>query len=87
MILAQLNLQLSQFKGLSVIGGKDCDDVSRTPKHEETFKIGGGISVKALHTPCHTQDSICWLMEDGNERVVFTGDTLFIGGNAIVAWK
>ena len=54
--------------------------MTRTPKHGESFKIGQGISVKALHTPCHTQDSICWLMEDGNERVVFTGDTLFIGG-------
>ena len=54
--------------------------MTRTPKHEESFKIGEGISVKALHTPCHTQDSICWLMEDGNDRVVFTGDTLFIGG-------
>lgn len=63
-----------------MIGGKDCEAVTRTPKHEETFKIGQDISVKALHTPCHTQDSICWLMEDGNERIVFTGDTLFVGG-------
>ena len=72
--------QLEQFTGLSVIGGKDCQAVSRTPKDGEIFKIGEGISVKALHTPCHTQDSICWFMEDGNDRVVFTGDTLFIGG-------
>ncbi|KAL8880649.1 MAG: hypothetical protein Q9198_001985 [Flavoplaca austrocitrina] len=73
---------LSQFKSLSlpVIGGKDCKSVTTTPKHEETFKIGKQISVRALHTPCHTQDSICWLMEDGDEKVVFTGDTLFIGG-------
>ncbi len=63
-----------------MIGGKQCEAVTRTPKHDETFKIGQGITVKALHTPCHTQDSICWLMEDGNDRVVFTGDTLFIGG-------
>lgn len=36
----------------------------------------------ALYTPCHTQDSICWFFEDKskNERAVFTGDTLFIGG-------
>ncbi|KAL8970283.1 MAG: hypothetical protein Q9183_001599 [Haloplaca sp. 2 TL-2023] len=72
----------SQFKDLNlpVIGGKDCEGVTRTPQHEETFKIGQKVSVKALHTPCHTQDSICWLMEDGDEKVVFTGDTLFIGG-------
>ena len=72
--------QLSEFKNLKVIGGKDCEGVTTSPKHGETFKIGQGISVKALHTPCHTQDSICWFMEDGSEKVVFTGDTLFIGG-------
>ncbi|KAL9099176.1 MAG: hypothetical protein Q9163_005292 [Psora crenata] len=72
--------ELSEFKDLKVIGGKDCEAVTTTPNHGETFKIGQRISVKALHTPCHTQDSICWFMEDGSERVVFTGDTLFIGG-------
>ncbi|KAL8946701.1 MAG: hypothetical protein Q9222_006935 [Ikaeria aurantiellina] len=73
---------LSHFKDLKlpVIGGKDCEAVTKTPQHEETFKIGQKINVKALHTPCHTQDSICWLMEDGDDKVVFTGDTLFIGG-------
>ncbi|KAI4204523.1 MAG: hypothetical protein LQ350_001073 [Teloschistes chrysophthalmus] len=75
-------IQLSHFQDLKlpVIGGKDCESVTRTPKHEESFKIGQKISVKSLHTPCHTQDSICWLVEDGEDRVVFTGDTLFIGG-------
>lgn len=50
-----------------------------TPAHGEEFKIGS-IRVTALHTPCHTQDSICYYMQDGDEKVVFTGDTLFIGG-------
>lgn len=57
--------------------------VTSTPKHGETFKIGERISVKALHTPCHTQDSVCYFMEDGDQRVVFTGDTLFIGGELV----
>lgn len=65
---------------IPIIGGKDCAKVSKTPKHGETFTIGDSIKVKALHTPCHTQDSICYLFEDGNDRAVFTGDTLFIGG-------
>ncbi|KAI9709556.1 MAG: Cytoplasmic glyoxalase II [Bogoriella megaspora] len=60
--------------------GKDCAKVTTTPKHGETFSVGDNIKVKALHTPCHTQDSICYLFEDGNDRAVFTGDTLFIGG-------
>jgi glyoxylase-like metal-dependent hydrolase (beta-lactamase superfamily II) len=64
---------------LPIIGGADCDGVTATPKHGETLKVGG-ISVKSLHTPCHTQDSICWFMQDGDEKAVFTGDTLFISG-------
>lgn len=63
-----------------IIGGKDCTKVSETPAHGSTFRIGSNIKVKALHTPCHTQDSICYLFEDGNDRAVFTGDTLFVGG-------
>ncbi|PYH43828.1 Las1-domain-containing protein [Aspergillus saccharolyticus JOP 1030-1] len=74
------NELLKTFGKLPVIGGKDCQSVTQTPAHGETFKIGERISVKALHTPCHTQDSICYFMQDGDEKVVFTGDTLFIGG-------
>lgn len=73
-------MQLSQFGKLPVIGGKNCQSVTQSPTHGEEFKIGDRISVKALHTPCHTQDSICYFMQDGDQRVVFTGDTLFIGG-------
>ena len=72
----------SEFKGKPIIGGKDCEGVTRTPKNGEGFKIGD-IAVKALYTPCHTQDSICWFMEDSTGRVIFTGDTLFHGGESI----
>lgn len=78
---ADKHTQCKQFKGISVVGGKDCQDVTETPAHGSTFKVGKNITVTALHTPCHTQDSICWFMEDGEDRAVFTGDTLFIGGN------
>lgn len=63
--------------------------VTQTPKHGEKFKIGERITVTALHTPCHTQDSICYYAEDGDQRAVFTGDTLFIGGMSflIEGWK
>ncbi|KAJ5152264.1 hydroxyacylglutathione hydrolase [Penicillium capsulatum] len=73
-------VELQQFGKLQVIGGKNCQSVTKTPAHGEEFKIGDRIAVKALHTPCHTQDSICYFMQDGEQRVVFTGDTLFIGG-------
>ena len=65
-----------------VIGGADCEAVTKTPSNGSKFNIGKDIEVTALYTPCHTQDSICWFMEDKakDERVVFTGDTLFHGG-------
>ncbi|WZH45075.1 hydroxyacylglutathione hydrolase [Fusarium acuminatum] len=62
-----------------IIGGKDCEGVTKTPGHGETFKLGE-ITFKGVHTPCHTQDSICFFVEDGSDKAVFTGDTLFIGG-------
>lgn len=65
-----------------IIGGKDCQGVTETPADRSSFSIGKDIKVTAYYTPCHTEDSICWFMEDKskNQRVVFTGDTLFIGG-------
>ena len=38
-----------------------------------------GISVTALHTPGHTSGSVCYLVQDGEEKHLFTGDTLFAG--------
>lgn len=36
----------------------------------------GNLRLRALHTPGHTQDSMCLIADDA----VFTGDTLLIGG-------
>ena len=40
----------------------------------------GNIKLTSLHTPGHSPDSICILLEHyGEPKAVFTGDTLFIG--------
>lgn len=78
-MLMYLQLAHPEFQGTAIIGGKDCEGVNKTPADGSSFKIGD-IAVKAYYTPCHTQDSICWFMEDTTGRVVFTGDTLFHGG-------
>jgi hydroxyacylglutathione hydrolase len=46
----------------------------------EVFKLGN-ISFKLIHTPGHTMESSCFLLydEQGKEKAIFTGDTLFIG--------
>ncbi len=41
----------------------------------------GKISIQVLHTPGHTLESTCYLLNDenGTPHAVFTGDTLFVG--------
>ena len=47
------------------------------------FKIPG-INIQIIATPGHTQDSICYYVQPANKHngILFTGDTLFIGGDA-----
>ncbi|WBW72136.1 glyoxalase II [Schizosaccharomyces osmophilus] len=69
----------SIFPSAKVFGGKYAQAVTYTPKNKETFKVGE-VEVQALHTPCHTQDSICYYVSTPSKRGVFTGDTLFTAG-------
>ena len=49
-------------------------------KDGETFQLGK-VSIQALHTPGHTLESTCYLLQDeaGKPHALFTGDTLFVG--------
>lgn len=48
-------------------------------KHKEDFSLGD-INIRLLHTPGHTLESSCFLLqEDGKDQMLFTGDTLFLG--------
>jgi glyoxylase-like metal-dependent hydrolase (beta-lactamase superfamily II)/rhodanese-related sulfurtransferase len=46
----------------------------------EEFKVGK-LTFRVLHTPGHTMESACFLLldENGNQKALFSGDTLFIG--------
>ena len=47
----------------------------------DTLKVGS-LSIKALHTPGHTNESLCYTVyRDDHHKalMVFTGDTLFVG--------
>lgn len=73
---------LKKFPSAQVIAGRDSPLVSYTPKDNESLTLGANIEIRAIHTPCHTQDSICYYVKDRttNEEAVFTGDTLFNAG-------
>lgn len=42
-------------------------------KGKETLNIAG-VNIRTIYTPGHSEDSVCYLFEDGT---LFTGDTLF----------
>ena len=41
----------------------------------EEFRVGSS-RIRVLHTPGHSKDSVCYLV---NEAELFTGDTLYVG--------
>jgi glyoxylase-like metal-dependent hydrolase (beta-lactamase superfamily II)/rhodanese-related sulfurtransferase len=47
------------------------------PVNEATVFQIGNIKIKAMQTPGHTLESVCYLI---NDEVLLTGDTLFING-------
>ncbi len=44
-----------------------------------------GLAVDVLHTPGHTSDSVCFVVDDGDEAAVLTGDTVLGRGTTVVA--
>ncbi|KAJ2078394.1 Cytoplasmic glyoxalase II [Coemansia sp. RSA 988] len=49
--------------------------------NDDKFELGG-LQVRAIQTFGHTTSSISYYIQDtsANQRIVFTGDTLFVGG-------
>src|SRR5436309_1180925 len=73
---------LSRARALAVdTGARLClpttDRVSfeYTPLKEDDIVRVGSTGLRVLHTPGHTPESICYLLD---ERALFTGDTLFL---------
>lgn len=67
-------------KQVPVYGG---DDSVNSLSHKVTSKDSislGALTVRVLETPCHTAGHVCYFVEAGGRRAVFTGDTLFLAG-------
>ncbi|WP_234735095.1 MBL fold metallo-hydrolase [Tellurirhabdus bombi] len=76
------HLDLAHKTGATIVYGPNAktDFDAYTATDGEEFSIGR-IKLKVLHTPGHTMESTTYLLldEEGKQRAIFTGDTLFIG--------
>ena len=74
------HLQISKETGAAIyISEKVGVNYKHTAFDEgQTVKIGK-VTIRPLHTPGHSPDSLTFVAEDNDETVLFTGDTLFIG--------
>mmetsp|Transcript_39558 Transcript_39558/g.113387 ORF Transcript_39558/g.113387 Transcript_39558/m.113387 type:complete len:256 (-) Transcript_39558:41-808(-) len=72
-----------KIPGLVVYGGRIDDVAACTEQLDDGAEVQlGKIKISALHTPGHTAGSTCYYCTEGDESqgVVFTGDTMFVGG-------
>ncbi|XP_058442962.1 hydroxyacylglutathione hydrolase, mitochondrial isoform X2 [Malaya genurostris] len=66
---------------LSIYGGQDerIPNLTNPVGQDDTLNIGN-LKVRCISTPCHTTSHICYYIETPEDKVVFTGDTLFLAG-------
>ena len=76
------HVDLSKKSGAPIVFGPNAktgfDAIIATD--QQIFELGK-VKIKVLHTPGHTMESTCYLLidENGKEKALFSGDTLFIG--------
>ena len=76
------HVDLAKKTGATIVFGPNAKTTFNcyNASDNEEFKIGN-ITIKVLHTPGHTLESVTYLLidENGKNHAVFTGDTLFLG--------
>lgn len=76
------HIDLAKKTGAKIVYGPNasCQFDCISAKDGQVFKLGD-IQIKVLHTPGHTMESSCFLLQDekGKDKALFSGDTLFIG--------
>lgn len=76
------HVDLAQKTGAQIVFGPGAQTSykSISAADGQEFKLGK-LTIKVLHTPGHTPESVCYLLLDENKKPhsIYTGDTLFIG--------
>jgi hydroxyacylglutathione hydrolase len=79
------NVEVAKSLGITRVYGH-ASDKGRIPAQTELLEEGasftiGSLLVRVLHIPGHTTGAVAYVVtREPNDAVVFTGDTLFIGG-------
>jgi glyoxylase-like metal-dependent hydrolase (beta-lactamase superfamily II) len=70
------NQQVAEVTKAKIVQHKASElDYDIAVDEDDLVKVGS-ISLRIVHTPGHSKDSICLVVDD---KIVFTGDTLFVG--------
>jgi hydroxyacylglutathione hydrolase len=76
------HLDLAAKTGATIVYGPTAKPgfAAHIAQDEEILELGK-VKIRVLHTPGHTMESSCFVLmdEQGTEKAIFTGDTLFIG--------
>lgn len=76
------HIDLAKQSGATIVFGPNAAPGfdAHIAKDNEVLKVGD-VSIKVLHTPGHTMESVTYLLLDEEEKpyAIFSGDTLFLG--------
>lgn len=73
--------RLRERLGMPIAGHADLPSVDRPLGHDEELRLADA-TIRALHTPGHTWDHVCYFLEE--ERAVFAGDLVAGAGSLVV---
>ncbi len=74
-------VRISSMEGYDITNNRNDGLTFDKIKDEDKIKVGDGFVLNAIHTPGHTNGSMCFSLDgtkDDDSKYVFTGDTIFI---------
>jgi glyoxylase-like metal-dependent hydrolase (beta-lactamase superfamily II)/8-oxo-dGTP pyrophosphatase MutT (NUDIX family) len=82
--------RLAELTGAPVLGRvadhsewQDADfEPQQQPADGERIVLGDGATLRAVHTPGHASNHVCWLLEE--EGLLFTGDHVMQGSTVVI---
>lgn len=74
-----------ELTGAPVLAREPAHCVAADPLADGVAPAVQGLGLVVLHTPGHTSDSVSFVVDDGRDRAVLTGDTVLGRGTTVVA--